>query len=87
MSQQIGTIFTVSIDTAILASSHDPGRTQAWLFALAGVFAFVFCGGFDRFVPVLGPWPLVPCANAELETANRTAAAVNTVFNFISMLR
>jgi hypothetical protein len=28
----------------------------------------------------------VPCANAELETATRTAAAVNTVFNFMSML-
>ena len=35
MSMQIGTIITISIDTAILASSQDPGRTQAWLFALA----------------------------------------------------
>jgi EmrB/QacA subfamily drug resistance transporter len=35
MSQQIGTIFTISIFTAILASSEDPGHTQAWLFALA----------------------------------------------------
>jgi hypothetical protein len=32
---QIGTIITISIDTAILASSHDPGRTQAWLFVAA----------------------------------------------------
>ena len=33
MCMAIGTIVTISIDTAILASSHDPGRTQAWLFA------------------------------------------------------
>jgi MFS family permease len=35
MSQQIGTIITVSIDTTILAGSDDPGVTQAWLYALA----------------------------------------------------
>jgi MFS family permease len=34
MCMQIGTIVTVTIDTAILASSHDPGWTQALLFAL-----------------------------------------------------
>ena len=33
MCMEIGTIVTISIDTAILASSHDPGRIQAWLFA------------------------------------------------------
>jgi EmrB/QacA subfamily drug resistance transporter len=33
MCMAIGTIVTISIDTAILASSHDPGRIQAWLFA------------------------------------------------------
>jgi EmrB/QacA subfamily drug resistance transporter len=33
MCMAIGTIVTISIDTAILASSHDLGRTQAWLFA------------------------------------------------------
>jgi EmrB/QacA subfamily drug resistance transporter len=35
MSMQIGTIITISVDTAILANSHDPGRVQAWLFVLA----------------------------------------------------
>jgi MFS family permease len=35
MCLQIGTIITISIDTAILANSHDPGRTQAWLFVAA----------------------------------------------------
>jgi MFS family permease len=34
MSMQIGTIATVTIDTAILAGSHDAGHTQAVLFAL-----------------------------------------------------
>jgi EmrB/QacA subfamily drug resistance transporter len=33
MCMQIGTIITISVDTSILASSHDPGRMQAWLFA------------------------------------------------------
>jgi fucose permease len=36
MCMQIGTIITISIDTAILATSHDPGSIQAWLFAGAG---------------------------------------------------
>jgi MFS family permease len=36
MCMSIGTIVTISIVTAILASSNDAGRTQAWLFALAG---------------------------------------------------
>jgi MFS family permease len=35
MCMQIGTIITISIDTAILANSHDAGRMQAWLFAAA----------------------------------------------------
>jgi MFS family permease len=34
MSMQIGTIATVTIDTAILASSHDPGWMQAVLFVV-----------------------------------------------------
>src|SRR5215469_13195482 len=36
MSMSIATIITISVDTAVLASSQDAGRTQAWLFALAG---------------------------------------------------
>lgn len=39
MCMSTGTIATISIDTAILASSHDPGRTQAWLFvSIAALF-------------------------------------------------
>jgi MFS family permease len=33
MCMQVGTIITICVDTAILASAHDPGRIQAWLFA------------------------------------------------------
>lgn len=39
MCMSIGTIVTISIDTAILANSHDPGHIQAWLFvAIAALF-------------------------------------------------
>jgi MFS family permease len=39
MCMQIGTIITISLDTAILANSHDPGRVQALLFtAMAALF-------------------------------------------------
>ena len=39
MCMSIGTIVTISIDTAILANAHDPGHTQAWLFvAIAALF-------------------------------------------------
>jgi exosome complex RNA-binding protein Rrp42 (RNase PH superfamily) len=34
MCMQIGAIVTISIDAAILASSHDPGGIQAWIFAV-----------------------------------------------------
>jgi len=61
----------------------EAGLRSLKALALAGVFASVFFGGFDRLVPVLGPCPLMPCANAESETATRTAAAVNMVVNFI----
>jgi MFS family permease len=36
-SLQIGSITTVSIVTAILAGSEDPGRAQAWVFVAAGL--------------------------------------------------
>jgi EmrB/QacA subfamily drug resistance transporter len=43
MCMAIGTIVTISIDTAILANSHDPGHIQAWLFAaIAALFVVAF---------------------------------------------
>lgn len=50
MCMQIGTIITVSVDTAILASSNDPGRIQAWLFAMAAA-VFVAALPLIRRIP------------------------------------
>ena len=56
MSMQIGMIVTVSVDTAILASSQDPGRTQAWLFALAGALLIVALPLITRVPEHRGAW-------------------------------
>ena len=50
MCMSVGTIITISIDTAVLASSHDPGRTQAWLFAAIAAL-FVAALPVITFVP------------------------------------
>jgi MFS family permease len=56
MSMSIGTIITISIDTAILANSHDPGSVQAWLFAAIAAL-FVVALPLISFVPEhLGSW-------------------------------
>ena len=56
MSMQIGTIITISVDTAILASSHDPGYVQAWLFALAAVVLIVALPLIARVPEHRGSW-------------------------------
>jgi EmrB/QacA subfamily drug resistance transporter len=56
MCMQIGTIITISIDTAILATSHDPGRIQAWLFAGAGVLLVVALPLITRVPEHRGSW-------------------------------
>ena len=56
MSMQIGTIITISIDTAILASSHDPGRVQAWLFALAAALLIAALPLITRVPEHRGSW-------------------------------
>jgi len=56
MCMSIGTIITISIDTAILASSHDPGRTQAWLFGLAGVLLAAALPLISRVPEHRGSW-------------------------------
>jgi EmrB/QacA subfamily drug resistance transporter len=37
MCLQLGSMITISIATAVLASSDDPGRIQAWVFAMAAL--------------------------------------------------
>jgi len=56
MCMSIGTIITISVDTAILASSHDPGRTQAWLFALAAALLVVALPLISRVPEHRGSW-------------------------------
>ena len=56
MCMQVATIITISIDTAILASSHDPGRTQAWLFALAAALLVAALPLITRVPEHRGSW-------------------------------
>jgi EmrB/QacA subfamily drug resistance transporter len=56
MCMSIGTIVTISIDTAILASAHDPGRTQAWLFALAAALLVAALPLIARVPEHRGSW-------------------------------
>jgi hypothetical protein len=56
MCMQIGTIITISVDTAILASSHDLGRTQAWLFAVAAALFVAALPLITRVPEHRGSW-------------------------------
>jgi MFS family permease len=56
MCMSIGTIVTISLVTAILASSHDPGGTQAWLFAAAGALLVVALPLIARVPEHRGSW-------------------------------
>jgi len=56
MCMSVATIITISIDTAILASSHDPGRTQAWLFALAAALLVAALPLISRVPEHRGSW-------------------------------
>ncbi len=56
MCMAIGTIVTISIVTAILASSHDPGRAQAWLFVLAGALLVAALPLIARVPEHRGSW-------------------------------
>jgi MFS family permease len=56
MSMQIGAIVAVTIDTAILASSQDPGQTQALLFALAAALVVAALPLITRIPEHSGSW-------------------------------
>src|ERR1700722_3171868 len=56
MCMSVATIITISIDTAILASSQDPGRTQAWLFALAAALLVAALPLITRVPEHRGSW-------------------------------
>jgi MFS family permease len=56
MCMSTGTIITISIDTAVLATSHDPGRTQASLFIAAAVLLVVAFPLITRIPEHRGSW-------------------------------
>jgi MFS family permease len=56
MCMSIGTIVTISIDTAILAGSHDPGGIQAWLFAAAAALLVAALPLISRVPEHRGRW-------------------------------
>jgi hypothetical protein len=56
MSMQIGTIITISIDTAILAASDDLGRVQAWLFIAAAALVVATLPIIARVPEHRGSW-------------------------------
>ena len=56
MCMAIGTIVTISIVTAVLASAHDPSGSQAWLFGLAGALLFVSLPLITRVPEHRGSW-------------------------------
>lgn len=56
MCMQIGTIITVTVDTAILANSHDPGQVQALLFAVAAALVFAALLLVNRVPEHSGAW-------------------------------
>jgi Na+/melibiose symporter-like transporter len=56
MCMQRGTIVTISIDTAILASSPDPDRTQAWLFVVVAALLVAALALITRVPEHRGSW-------------------------------
>ncbi|HEX3505042.1 MAG TPA: MFS transporter [Xanthobacteraceae bacterium] len=56
MCMSTGTIITISIATAILATSHDPGHIQAWLFAAAAALLVVAFPLIARIPEHRGSW-------------------------------
>ncbi len=56
MAMSIGTIVTISMATAILASSHDPGHAQAWFFAAAAALLVAALPLIARVPEHRGSW-------------------------------
>jgi len=56
MSLQIGSIVTVSITTAILASSNDPGVAQAWVYVAAALLLILALPLIARVPEHHGSW-------------------------------
>jgi hypothetical protein len=55
-SLQIGSITTVSIVTALLTRSSDPGGIQAWTFVMAALLLIVFLPLINHVPEHRGAW-------------------------------
>ncbi|MGH6674195.1 MAG: MFS transporter [Xanthobacteraceae bacterium] len=56
MCRRIGAITTISIATAILASSHDPGIVQAWVYVAAALLLVIALPLITRVPEHHGSW-------------------------------
>jgi hypothetical protein len=56
MSRQIGTIVTVSIASAVIADSADPGDVQAWVYVAAAALLVVAMPLVARVPEHRGAW-------------------------------
>ncbi|MGH7158579.1 MAG: MFS transporter [Acetobacteraceae bacterium] len=56
LSLQIGAIATVSVTTAILAGSHDPGSVQAWVYVVAAALLVLALPLITRVPEHHGSW-------------------------------
>lgn len=56
MCMQVGRIATISIATAIIASSHDPGHSQAWIYFAAAVVLVCVIPAIIRVPEHRGSW-------------------------------
>lgn len=56
MCMQVGTIITISMFTAILAGSHNPGHTQAWLLAAVAALFIVALPLISKVPEHHGSW-------------------------------
>lgn len=56
MCMQVGTIVMITADTALLASSHDPGRMQALLYGVAAALVMASLSLIPRVPEHSGSW-------------------------------
>jgi hypothetical protein len=56
MSMQIGSMITVSVATAVLASSNDPGGIQAWVYVAAALLLVASLPLITRVPEHRGSW-------------------------------
>jgi hypothetical protein len=56
MFRQVGSMAAISIATAVLASSDDPGRVQAWVYVAAALLLVAALPLITRIPEHHGSW-------------------------------